>query len=136
MSGVIRRTPSPQQFFDTASRQVAAAGAAAGAALSSIIEVDSNHGDDVRESRNTRREDRDGFSDHERWSEEADDRQSKRTGGYNNGKAKRTVAVVLSADFDAKESAADDGVFHTAHAVSHTVSSGISKESIANTTTS
>ncbi|SMR55220.1 unnamed protein product [Zymoseptoria tritici ST99CH_1A5] len=112
MSGVIRRTPSPQQFFDTASRQVAAAGAAAGAALSSIIEVESNHGDRAEEVvMNARREERDGFSDHERWSEEADDRQ--RTG--KSGKAKRTVAVVLSADFDPREEA-DDADFYTEHA--------------------
>lgn len=57
--GVIRRTPSPQQLFDTVSKKTAAgwaaAGAAAGAALASI-----------------REEDRDeAFGDHSRWSEEA-----------------------------------------------------------------
>ena len=56
--GVLRRTPSPQQLFDTMSKKtvagVAAAGAAAGAALASI-----------------REEDKDDFGDHNRWSEEA-----------------------------------------------------------------
>lgn len=58
VQGVIRRTPSPQQLFDTVSKKtaagVAAAGAAAGAMLASI-----------------REEDRDDFGDHSRWSEEA-----------------------------------------------------------------
>ena len=58
MSGALRRTPSPQQFFDGASRRVAAgmaaAGAAVGGALSSI-----------------REEDKRDFEDHSRWSEEA-----------------------------------------------------------------
>lgn len=61
MSGALRRTPSPQQIFDGASRKVAAGVAAAGAlvggALSSI-----------------REEDRRDFEDHSRWSEEADSR--------------------------------------------------------------
>ena len=56
--GIIRRTPSPQQVFDTVSKKtvagLAAAGAAAGAALASI-----------------REEDKDDFGDHSRWSEEA-----------------------------------------------------------------
>ena len=56
MSDAIRRTPSPQQILDQASRKVAtsiaAAGAAVGGALSSI------------------REERDDFGDHSRWSEE------------------------------------------------------------------
>jgi hypothetical protein len=58
VQGVIRRTPSPQQLFDSVSKKtaagVAAAGAAAGAVLASI-----------------REEDRDDFGDHSRWSEEA-----------------------------------------------------------------
>lgn len=56
--GIIRRTPSPSQVFDTVSKKTAAgwaaAGAAAGAALASI-----------------REEDKDDFGDHSRWSEEA-----------------------------------------------------------------
>ena len=58
MSGALRRTPSPQQIFDGASRRVAAgmaaAGAAVGGALSSI-----------------REEDKRDYEDHSRWSEEA-----------------------------------------------------------------
>lgn len=61
MSGALRRTPSPQQLFDGASRRVvagvAAAGAAVGGALSSI-----------------REEDKRDFEDHSRWSEEAQHR--------------------------------------------------------------
>ena len=58
MSGALRRTPSPQQFFDEASRRVvagvAAAGAAVGGALTSI-----------------REEEKGDYEDHSRWSEEA-----------------------------------------------------------------
>ncbi|KAF2642094.1 hypothetical protein P280DRAFT_449548 [Massarina eburnea CBS 473.64] len=106
--GVIRRTPSPQQFFDTVSKKTAAgfaaAGAAAGAALASI-----------------REEDREAFADHNRWTEEADMRrdveptsESSRTavesqtksflksmkgGASGVGGAKRkTVAIVVSAE--------------------------------------
>ena len=61
VSGALRRTPSPQQLFDGASRRVAAgvaaAGAAVGGALSSI-----------------REEDKRDFEDHSRWSEEAESR--------------------------------------------------------------
>ncbi|KAH6872330.1 hypothetical protein BKA58DRAFT_419786 [Alternaria rosae] len=57
--GVIRRTPSPQQLFDTVSKKTAAgwaaAGAAAGAALASIREEDKDE----------------AFGDHSRWTEEA-----------------------------------------------------------------
>lgn len=113
MSGAIRRTPSPQQFFDSASRQVAAAGAAAGAALSSIMEVDSN-GD--RHER-VGRDERDGFSDHERWSEEAEELQRSDTArGKGKGRAKRTVAIVLTAE--SSYTADDDSAFHTEHGVS------------------
>ena len=61
MSGAIRRTPSPQQLIDGASRRVtatvAAAGAMVGGALTSIREE--NQGNDH-------------FGDHSRWSEEAE----------------------------------------------------------------
>jgi hypothetical protein len=61
MSGALRRTPSPQQIFDGASRKVAAGVAAAGAmvggALSSI-----------------REEEKGDYEDHTRWSEEAETR--------------------------------------------------------------
>lgn len=62
MSGAIRRTPSPQQILDEASRRVVAGVAAAGAvvegALSSI-----------------REEEQHDFGDHNRWSEETDARE-------------------------------------------------------------
>ena len=101
MSGVLRRSPSPQQFFDGASRRVAAgmaaAGAAVGGALSSI-----------------REEDKRDYEDHSRWSEEAtmrveDPRSSARPGLREipsqgapllpraNDKRK-TVAIVVSAE--------------------------------------
>ncbi len=63
MSGAIRRSPSPQQMLDGASKRVVAgvtaAGAVVGGALSSI-----------------REEDKDDYGDHSRWSEEADARSS------------------------------------------------------------
>ncbi|KAI4161232.1 MAG: hypothetical protein LQ342_005023 [Letrouitia transgressa] len=106
MSGAIRRTPSPQQIYDSASKRVVAgmtaAGAAVGGALSAI-----------------REEDRRDFEDHSRWSEEAETRattvtapalpdqraleatmsagQSSQTGMKTN-KKRKTVVVVVSAD--------------------------------------
>lgn len=88
MQGALRRTPSPQQLFDGASRRVAAGVAAAGAmvggALSSITE------------------ERGDFEDHSRWSEEADLRArggadvTPRSGPSTSTKAKKTVALVVS----------------------------------------
>lgn len=108
MSGAIRRTPSPQQIFDGASRRVvagvAAAGAAVGGALSSIQE-----------------EDKKDFEDHSRWSEEAETQASEAPGhrgpearGKPHGKRK-TVAVVLSAESDYHHS--EDVSYHQEHAV-------------------
>ncbi|KAL3480333.1 hypothetical protein BJX99DRAFT_254637 [Aspergillus californicus] len=66
MQGALRRTPSPQQIFDGASKRVAAGVAAAGAfvggALTSIREED-KRGD---------------FEDHSRWSEEVESRNQQR----------------------------------------------------------
>ena len=59
MSGALRRTPSPQQFFDSAGKTVAAGMAAAGAAVGSALAA-------IRE------EDKGAYADHETWSEEAD----------------------------------------------------------------
>nr|POF03042.1 hypothetical protein CFP56_70045 [Quercus suber] len=118
MRGAIRRTPSPEVFFSQASKQVsagvAAAGAAAGAALGRIMEDDQ---DERFDERRERREEREGFSDHERWSEEADESEKRRIGmveteserradsakasrsdDKGKGRAKRAVAVVVSAD--------------------------------------
>lgn len=77
------------------------------------MEVDSN-GD--RHER-VGRDEGDGFSDHERWSEEAEELQKSDNGrGKGKGKAKRTVAIVLSAE--SLYTPDDDSAFHTEHGVS------------------
>lgn len=103
MQGALRRTPSPQQIFDGASKRVAAGVAAAGAfvggALTSI-----------------REEDRGDFEDHSRWSEEVESRARRDqpdiaapamsplpgsgvAGGTSSGaQKKKTVAIVVSSD--------------------------------------
>jgi hypothetical protein len=90
VQGVIRRTPSPQQIYEGASKKVvagvAAAGAVVGGALSAI-----------------REEDKDDFRDHERWGEEASvnrsiDAVKKAAGSSSSGGRKKTVAVVVSAE--------------------------------------
>ena len=126
MSGALRRTPSPQQIFDGASRRVVAgvtaAGAVVGGALSSI-----------------REEDKTGYEDHSRWSEEAESqtggvparkgpelidlessssatvRQAAFSGAKLGGKRK-TVAIVVSAETDYEH--AEDADYHQEHAVS------------------
>ena len=133
MSGALRRTPSPQQIFDGASRRVVAgvtaAGAAVGGALSSI-----------------REEDKTGYEDHSRWSEEAHSQNgavARRVGpemrdlensspatirqaAYSGSKAgakRKTVAIVVSAEADYKHS--EDADYHQEHAV------GIWRDSVA-----
>lgn len=96
----LRRTPSPQQFFDSAKRTVAAGVTAAGAAVGSALAA-------IRE------EDKTAYADHETWSEEADAKQDRSVGpsqsgkpsggnsGNNNEKAnkrRKKVAIVVSAD--------------------------------------
>lgn len=139
VAGVVKRTPSPQQFFDTASKGVTAGMAAAGAALGSIMEGGSDDELNQRrqssrtKERRNRTEERDGFSDHERWSEEADDPQrvgvveaesekrAKAARSVRNeqgkGRAKRAVAVVVSADTADFEHDMSAG-YTTEHAVS------------------
>ncbi|KAF7589301.1 hypothetical protein BBP40_004488 [Aspergillus hancockii] len=116
MQGALRRTPSPQQIFDGASKRVAAGVAAAGAfvggALTSI-----------------REEDRGAFEDHSRWSEEVESRARRdqpdtaaptlsgtppssgvASGTSSGGKKKKTVAIVVSSDsshLDPEEHASD-----------------------------
>lgn len=79
MSGALRRTPSPQQFIDSAGKTVAtgfaAAGAAMGKALASIREEDK-------------------YNDNP-WSEEADAKRERDTPP---GVKRKTVAIVVSAD--------------------------------------
>ncbi|KYK56139.1 peroxin 22-like protein [Drechmeria coniospora] len=81
MSGALRRTPSPQQFFDstgkTVAAGVAAAGAVVGKALASIREEDKAYAENP-------------------WSEEADAKKSR--SGPSSGAKRKTVAVVVSAD--------------------------------------
>ncbi|EAW07184.1 uncharacterized protein ACLA_018880 [Aspergillus clavatus NRRL 1] len=67
MQGALRRTPSPQQIFDGASRRVAAGVAAAGAFMGSALT-------------SIREEDRGDFEDHSRWSEEVRSRANDRAG--------------------------------------------------------
>ncbi|KAJ5167497.1 uncharacterized protein N7482_006278 [Penicillium canariense] len=118
-TGALRRTPSPQQLFDGASRKVmagvTAAGAYVGGALTSIREE--NRGD---------------FEDHTRWSEEAQTRASERDGqtaaaptmsgalpirapgaGQHSSdkKRKKTIAIVVSS-----VSPADSDEFASEHA--------------------
>lgn len=118
MQGALRRTPSPQQIFDGASRRVAAgvtaAGALVGGALTSIREE--NRGD---------------FEDHSRWSEEAESRRNERSqqspapimsgalpsrglpgAQHSLDKKKKTVVIVLSS-----LSADDSDEFASEHAV-------------------
>lgn len=81
MSGALRRTPSPQQFFDstgkTVAAGVAAAGAVVGKALASIREEDRAYSENP-------------------WSEEADAKNDRAPPAWD--KRRRTVAVVVSAD--------------------------------------
>lgn len=142
-----RRTPSPQQLFDGASKRVAAGVAAVGRGLSSITEEERERGrpDEV-------------FNDHERWSEEAEslDREngSRETAGDIAGAARvmrnpqigekfqykqsapgddvqsigrgrrKTVAVVVSAVPRNESGTFGDATYHVQHAVSLTFPSG------------
>ena len=126
MSGALRRTPSPQQIFDGARRNVVAgvtaAGAAVGGALTSI-----------------REEDKTGYEDHSRWSEEADSQNGGQQGrrgpelrdaegsssvtvqpstqtGSGTRSKRKSVAIVVSAETDYEHS--DDAGYHQEHAVS------------------
>lgn len=127
VKGVMRRAPSPQQFLDNASKQVGGAMAAAGAALGSIMEEDRHEA-----ARRERRDDREGFSDHERWSEEAEEKLRIGSGAVETATAKRaesalkqdgksasrkTVALVVSADVGV-HTEEDDSIFNAEHAVS------------------
>jgi hypothetical protein len=122
--GIIRRTPSPQQLFDTVSKKTAAgwaaAGAAAGAALASI-----------------REEDKDDFKDHNRWSEEATIRRNVEAQSSQSAAAvdtqtrsfaasiknpptggkRRTVVLVVSAESLMDNPHDDDGSYRSENAV-------------------
>ncbi|KAG6034015.1 hypothetical protein E4U41_006710 [Claviceps citrina] len=101
MSGALRRTPSPQQFFDstgkTVAAGVAAAGAAMGKALASIREEDRGYGENP-------------------WSEEADAKKDRTPNPRD--RRRKAVAIVVSAD--AKISNLDaDGTHELASILSH-----------------
>lgn len=66
MQGALRRTPSPQQLFDGASKRVVAGVAAAGALMGGRLT-------------SIREEDRGDFEDHSRWSEEVRSRTNERS---------------------------------------------------------
>lgn len=66
MQGALRRTPSPQQIFDGASKRVAAGVAAAGALMGGGLT-------------SIREDDRGDFEDHSRWSEEVRSRANERS---------------------------------------------------------
>lgn len=135
VGGIYRRTPSPQQLYDGASKRLAAGMAVVGRGLQSIQE----------EQRS-----RDDYHDHERWSEEAESREVEQSGSITATAAgaaagilgagaalvglgpkgtspaaqsprapKRTVAIVVSADNASTFSPdADDSSYHIEHAVS------------------
>jgi hypothetical protein len=127
--GIIRRTPSPQQLFDTVSKKTAAgwaaAGAAAGAALASI-----------------REEDKDDYGDHSRWSEEAaikrnveaqssqsaaavDTQTRSFAASVKNpptGGKRKTVVLVVSAESLMDNPHHDEGSYRSENAVSQTLS--------------
>lgn len=121
---ILRRTPSPQQAFDSVKKMgvagVVAAGAVVGRGLSAIREEGSER------SHSERRVNEEGFSDHERWSEEAEkihnqEESSRSAGGSSKlpaGSRKKTVAVVVSAEVMLENLRDDDGgKYHSEHAV-------------------
>ncbi|KAI0853791.1 hypothetical protein F5Y00DRAFT_59843 [Daldinia vernicosa] len=81
-----RRTPSPQQFFSSASKTFTAGVAGVGAAVSSALA--------------TIRDDKDAYADHETWSEEAEARKEKPAPPQlrDSTKRRKTVAIVVSAN--------------------------------------
>lgn len=120
MSGALRRTPSPQQIIDGASRRVAAGVAAAGAAVGLTSIQEENKRD---------------FEDHSRWSEEAESQsggprrkgpemrdaeaasaaRQAQTGAR--GSKKKTVAIVISAETDHVHD--EDASYHQEEAASN-----------------
>lgn len=86
VQSALRRTPSPQQFFDNAGKTIATGIAATSAAITNTLAA-------IRE------EDKSAFADHETWSEEADaKKQTRQSETHDAGKRRKTVAIVVSAD--------------------------------------
>ncbi|KAF2663984.1 hypothetical protein BT63DRAFT_484125 [Microthyrium microscopicum] len=83
VQSTIRRSPSPQQLYDGATKRVAAGVAAVGAVAGSALSA-------IREDRE------DDFADHERWGE-ARGQAGKRAVGSAGGK-RRNIAIVVSAE--------------------------------------
>ena len=123
VSGALRRTPSPQQIFDVASKRVtagvAAAGAVVGGALASISE-----------------EGKGDYEDHSRWSEEADSQNGSSKKGpqlrdteaavvasqpsaKRSNRKRKTVALVVSAEGGHEYE--EDAEYHQEHAVSESI---------------
>lgn len=113
MQGALRRTPSPQQIFDGASKRVAAGVAAAGAVVGGALT-------------SIREEDRDAFNDHSRWSEEAASRGMRPGIGDSSvmptrpppvmEKRQKSVAIVVSSVSPHGDSQDPDS-HHSEHAV-------------------
>jgi hypothetical protein len=111
MSGALRRTPSPQQFFDSARKTVAAGVTAASVAVGSALAA-------IRE------EDKTAYADHETWSEEADAKKepSRSAGGLGPRKRRKTVAVVVSAESLGDDVDADGFLEHAVRSPSSAIS--------------
>ncbi|KAL1305570.1 hypothetical protein AAFC00_007176 [Neodothiora populina] len=128
VSGAVRRSPSPQQFFDSAGQRLAAGVAAAGAAVGlGSIREESSSGSGTRAREPEEGAAAGGFSDHERWSEEVETKQRGETqsgavarDAAQSSKAKRprrTVAIVVSAETTAKDMRHEGEVgYRTEHA--------------------
>ncbi|KAF4977558.1 hypothetical protein FZEAL_5929 [Fusarium zealandicum] len=90
MSGALRRTPSPQQFFDSTGKTVAAGVAAASAAMGKALA-------------SIREEDKSPYGESNPWSEEADAKKERGPANapsplIGGSKRRKTVAIVVSAD--------------------------------------
>ncbi|KAK0651496.1 hypothetical protein B0T16DRAFT_322271 [Cercophora newfieldiana] len=107
MTGALRRTPSPQQFLDSAKKTVAAGVTAAGAAVGSALAA-------IRE------EDKTAYADHETWSEEADAKKERSAPSQSKDTSKRRkkVAIVVSADSHIDDTDSD-GYHEHASILSH-----------------
>ncbi|KAH7153083.1 hypothetical protein EDB81DRAFT_945994 [Dactylonectria macrodidyma] len=112
--GALRRTPSPQQFFDSTGKTVAAGVAAASAAMGKALA-------------SIREEDKSPYSGESNpWSEEADAKQVQERevqtpaspSAIIGGKKRKTVAIVVSADSQSSFEA-DDGFHEHASILSH-----------------
>ena len=122
VSGSVR----PQEFFDHAGRQInagiAAAGVAVGNAFGSGREENGRpYFESSRARHGAPERDENGFSDHERWSEEAVSRTKEgkaATKSSRRGAPKKTVAIVVNATTSHDLMDEEEIDYHTEHAVS------------------